>query len=148
MMDAIAHRSFSTFARMATVFLLILTCGAFPVPASAEPVVHIDSGALVGHESGSVNIFQAIPFAAPPIGAQRFAPPQPVTSWTAPRDASRPGARCEQDRPDATGGVTSEDCLFLNVYAPKNRGQKLPVMVEIYGGGFVIGSANDYDGSI
>jgi para-nitrobenzyl esterase len=71
-------------------------------------------------------VFRNIPYAAPPVGPLRWAPPQPVKAWTAPRAAAEAGPSCPQTMnadgsPNFGGanGPTSEDCLQLNVFAPK-----------------------------
>ncbi|MGH9718429.1 MAG: carboxylesterase/lipase family protein [Candidatus Acidiferrales bacterium] len=118
------------------------------------PVVKIDSGRVRGVISGQLAIFKGIPYAAPPVGKLRWRPPQPVTPWHGVRAATDYGHDCMQ-RPfpnDAAPLRTqpSEDCLYINVWAPRNRGAKpLPVMFWIYGGGFVNGGSSPapYDGS-
>jgi para-nitrobenzyl esterase len=131
------------------------------------PVVKIDSGELRGVVDDGVVSYKGIPFAAPPVGELRWRPPQPVARWTGVREAAEYGANCMQGRfggpppaaarpgaPPAAGPAPaagpsrpaapepSEDCLFLNVWRPADPGaRKLPVMVWIYGGGFVGGSA-------
>ncbi|KAM9061846.1 pyrethroid hydrolase Ces2e [Sarcophilus harrisii] len=108
-----------------------------------------------------VNIFLGIPFAKPPVGALRFSPPQPPDSWSNVRDATSHPPICLQDvsileKASRTAKINipttanSEDCLYLNIYVPDHaeKGNRLPVMVWIHGGGLVIGSASMYDGSI
>lgn len=116
-------------------------------------VVRIDSGKIRGSVHNDVLSFKGIPFAAPPIGPLRWRPPQPVISWSGIRSATEYGPDCMQlpFPSDAAplGGAVSEDCLYLNVWkpaAPANH--KLPVMVWIYGGGFVNGGSSPavYDG--
>jgi para-nitrobenzyl esterase len=123
--------------------------------AGASDRVTIDSGTLQGTTANDVISFKGIPFAAPPLGARRWKPPQPVTKWEGVRDAATYGADCMQEPfpgDAAPLGVTpNEDCLYLNVWLPAKAelGKKLPVMVWIYGGGFVNGGASPavYDGS-
>ncbi|GAA5155759.1 MULTISPECIES: carboxylesterase/lipase family protein [Amycolatopsis] len=88
-------------------------------------------------------VFRGIPYAAPPVGELRFAPPQPPGPWSG-EDAPAPSSL----QPDILGrGLTgSEDCLYLNVYAPEAPGPH-PVLVWIHGGGGVTGSPHDYDGT-
>ena len=93
--------------------------------------------------------YRGIPYAQPPVGALRWAAPQPLPAWTSPRSATAFGAICPQDG-TATGD--SEDCLFLNVWTPQaavQRGKRLPVMVFLHGGAFVYGAGSlpAYDGS-
>jgi para-nitrobenzyl esterase len=128
---------------VAMTAVLLLTVAATP---KADPtVVQTDKGTIKGTlaaPDGSMRAFLGIPFAAPPVGALRFSPPKPATAWTGVRDASKAGPAC----PQATQSAT-EDCLYLNVWAPANAA-KLPVYVFIYGGGFIQGNAASYDGSL
>ena len=121
--------------------------------AHAQAVtVKIDSGPVVGVAGEKANVFRNIPFAAPPVGPLRWAPPQPVKPWTAPRTAAEAGPSCPQpmnadDTPNSGGanGPTSEDCLQLNVYAPPHA-KGAPVMVWIHGGGHRTGAGWIYSG--
>jgi para-nitrobenzyl esterase len=121
--------------------------GLFANAAQAETPVtaHISSGPVVGREIGDIDVFKGVPFAASTAGPMRWRPPQPVTAWTEPRDASAYGPACPQvtypSQPNAGGyiGPTSEDCLNLNIWAPKGARQA-PVMVWIFGGGNVAGA--------
>ncbi|MBS0331429.1 MAG: carboxylesterase family protein, partial [Proteobacteria bacterium] len=122
-------------------------------PAEGKPVtVRIDSGPVVGVAEDKADVFRDIPFAAPPVGALRWAPPQPVKPWTAPRRAAEPGPSCPQPMnangaPNAGGanGPTSEDCLQLNVFAPPHA-KGAPVMVWIHGGAHRYGAGWIYGG--
>jgi para-nitrobenzyl esterase len=112
------------------------------------PIVRIDSGQVQGVVADGVVSFKGIPFAAPPVGELRWRPPQPVAKWTDVRQASEFGADCMQGRfgpppPSGPGApAPSEDCLYLNVWRSADQGARnLPVMVWIYGGGFVGGSS-------
>ncbi|MFC3077760.1 carboxylesterase/lipase family protein [Phenylobacterium terrae] len=113
----------------------------------------IETGALRGVRLGSVSAFKGVPYAAPPVGALRWRPPQPAHPWTGERPADQFGAPCPQRRPaDNSVGPepAGEDCLTLNIWTPADRGGGgAPVMVWIHGGGFVngSGSAPIYDGS-
>jgi para-nitrobenzyl esterase len=114
------------------------------------PVVGVDSGQLQGVVNDGVVSYKGIPFAAAPVGDLRWRPPQPPARWTGVRQATEFGSDCMQARfgPPPTPGAPpapapSEDCLFLNVWRPASAAPeaKLPVMVWIYGGGFVGGSS-------
>jgi carboxylesterase type B/inosine-uridine nucleoside N-ribohydrolase len=120
---------------------LIMDHLAPPQPAPA-PIVQTTGGAVAGSE-GNVRAFKGIPYAAPPIGSLRWRPPQPPVPWQGVRDASRFGEDCEQvPYVIPTGQSASEDCLTVNVWTPAHRsGERLPVMVFVYGGGFIGGSA-------
>jgi para-nitrobenzyl esterase len=123
-------------------------------PAEPVPTVRmkIDSGVLIGVSHPNAEVFRNIPYAAPPVGPLRWRPPQPVTPWAAPRQAIFPGPSCPQpmradNAPNDGGanGPTSEDCLQLNVFAPKHASHA-PVMVWIHGGGHRTGAGWIYDG--
>ena len=135
-----------------TVILIsAITCGA---AAAAVDEVRIESGSLKGAAAGSVVAFKGIPYAAPPIGRNRWRAPQPVVPWKGVRSAEAFGSDCMQlpFPGDAAplGNKPAEDCLYLNVWAPVARSSgKRPVMVWIYGGGFVNGGTSPavYDGT-
>ena len=117
-----------------------------------RPTAATASGPVVGVRMDGVTAFKGIPYAAPPVGPLRWAPPGPPASWTTPRDASSHGAICIQPPANGDPGVgplpMSEDCLTLNVWSPDAAG-RLPVMVWIHGGGYNNGSGTAalYDGS-
>ncbi|MEG3167599.1 carboxylesterase family protein [Sphingomonas sp. LB3N6] len=137
---------------------IIITAGLLASPALAqagpvETAVKIEAGKLRGTESDGVIAFKGIPFAAPPVGPLRWRAPQPVAAWTGERDASRYANDCMQQPfpSDAAplGTPPAEDCLYANVWKPADAKAKLPVMVWIYGGGFVNGGSSPptYSGS-
>lgn len=100
---------------------------------------------MLGAVEGEVASFKGLPYAAPPVGALRWHPPQPTTESSEMRTAYDYGAPCLQPAlPQA-----SEDCLTLNVFRPFGVDGPLPVMVFIHGGAFVSGTANDplFDGT-
>ncbi len=126
-----------------------------PAGAPATGPVRIAGGRIAGAIlPDSVRIFRGIPFAAPPLGDLRWKPPQPARPWDGVRDATRFGPQCMQlpvfgDMVFRSDGM-SEDCLYLNVWAPPTAatGRRLPVLLYIYGGGFVGGDGSElrYDG--
>jgi para-nitrobenzyl esterase len=103
--------------------------------------VNIDSGPICGLSVNGTNEWFGIPYAAPPVGPLRWEPPQAPTPWTTMLQATQFGSECAQSFP-GFGSGGSEDCLFVNVWAPADGSTGLPVLVHIHGGGFVIGSGN------
>ena len=93
-------------------------------------------------------IFRGIPFARPPVAERRFRRPEPPQPWAGVRDASRFGPSAPQTKlqidflPGMDVGAQSEDCLYLNVFAPGSQGSPRPVLVWIHGGAFTIGSGS------
>ncbi|XP_009879681.1 PREDICTED: fatty acyl-CoA hydrolase precursor, medium chain-like [Charadrius vociferus] len=151
---------------------LILTVGAAALVATgqkaAQPEVVTKYGTVRGYQfkvdaaGRSVNVFLGLPFAKPPVGPLRFSDPQPPEPWNGVRDATSYPPMCLQDkvqgqffsdfitnRKEKVPLEVSEDCLYLNVYAPisTEKQEKLPVFVWIHGGGLVFGAASSYDGS-
>nr|WP_199743147.1 carboxylesterase family protein [Sphingomonas ginsenosidivorax] len=115
--------------------------------ARGEPeIVTIDTGITRGAIAGDVVSWKGIPFAAPPVGALRWRAPQPAAPWTGVRDALAYGHDCMQlpFPSDAAplGTPPAEDCLYANVWKPVAGKRRLPVLVWIYGGGFVNGGSS------
>ena len=141
----------SVFAVAAVAVGVIAVASAGPATrsASAQPPtcapgtsVQTKSGPVCGITSttvSGVNEWLGIPYAAPPVGSLRWQPPQAPASWTTTLAAIAFGSECLQST-----GVGSEDCLFVNVWAPASATatSDLPVMVHIHGGGFANGSGN------
>lgn len=129
---------------MRCTLVTLLVVATLVASAFAGPTVNIDSGAVEGvvdTQLPSVNVFRGIPFAASTAGPNRWRPPQPVASWPGVYDASKFGNMCPQSNAHATWGLErSEDCLFINVWAPANPRGLNPVLVWIHGGGFIDGS--------
>ena len=138
-----------TLARLAALAFCLLAA-----PALAEPArVKVEAGRLAGEAKDGVGVWRNIPYAAPPTGALRWAPPARAASWTGERDATKAGPSCLQKMnadgtPNSGGanGPMSEDCLQLNVFAPA-KARKAPVMVWIHGGSHREGAGWIYDGS-
>jgi para-nitrobenzyl esterase len=129
--------------------------------------VHLSGGSLRGYFQGTTAVFKGIPYAMPPLGDLRWREPQPPSPWPGVRDATKPGSACVQD-PAGLGPFiqplaavygasyeiepvsSSEDCLYLNVWAPTWPAQgSLPVMVWLHGGSNTLGSGSQstYDGT-
>jgi para-nitrobenzyl esterase len=119
-------------------------------PAIAGPRATTTTGIVEGAGKDGVLVFRGISYAAAPTGANRWRGPQPFPRWSGVRQATQFGHGCWQAvSPQGFGpwtheyvvqGDISEDCLFLNVWAPARHSGKLPVLVWIHGGGFNSGS--------
>jgi para-nitrobenzyl esterase len=112
---------------------LLAAPAASQAQAAAGPVVKVKQGSVQGVVAEGVEMFQGIPYAAPPVGDLRWRAPVAAANWTGVRDATKPGGECQK----------VEDCLYVNVTRPVGAkpGQKLPVMVWIHGGGFTVGTS-------
>ncbi|MBO1330466.1 carboxylesterase/lipase family protein [Streptomyces sp. VRA16 Mangrove soil] len=115
-------------------------------------IVSTDTGRLQGKDAESAHQYLGVPYAAAPVGALRWQPPHRAASWSGVRKATENGAACAQA--GGYGGTTtttgSEDCLYLNVYTPRDaqvRHKRLPVLFWIHGGSLKTGSGNGHDGS-
>lgn len=148
------------------LFLLALTLlagceqPARPSPEAAPETTRLlDAGQVIGFvNAAGGHSWLGIPFASPPTGDLRWRAPQPVVGWQEKRLALQPGSPCIQFG-STLGGVGkpgsrqgSEDCLYLNVHAPRLGGSelqqsRLPVMVWIHGGGNTTGHGAFFDGS-
>ena len=112
------------------------------VTCAPDTTVHKRSGQVCGITSttvSSVNEWLGIPYAAPPVGSLRWKPPQAPAPWTTALSATAFGSECTQ-----TSGAGSEDCLFVNVWAPATATptSNLPVLVHIHSGRFTSGDGN------
>lgn len=109
----------------------------------------VRSGQVRGLSEAGVCSFLGIPYAAAPIGAKRFKPPEPREPWSEALDCTRPGPSAPYETPDfpgidivplvGRGGDRDGDYLRLNVWAPE-QAEHAPVMVWVHGGAFVLGS--------
>ncbi|MFL5579068.1 MAG: carboxylesterase/lipase family protein [Gemmatimonadaceae bacterium] len=135
--------------------LVPLAIAAQAPTAPAAPAARTAQGVVRGVALATgVRAFRGIPFAAPPVRELRWRPPQPARAWTGVRAADRFGPQCMQARIYSDmmfrNEGTSEDCLYLNVWAPARAaaGARLPVLVYFSGGGFMAGDGSEprYDG--
>lgn len=129
--------------------------------AGIDDPVRLDAGLVSGGETSpsGVRVFRGLPFAAPPVGENRWRAPQPVEPWDGVRDASEFGNVCIQAQTEPRyvnianmegSPPLGEDCLYLNVWTPaESSDDALPVMVFFYGGAFTDGggAAPLYDGT-
>ena len=116
---------------------------AWSAHAQSSPegiTVQTSSGALRGSLENGVRVFQGVPFAQPPVGALRFRSTEKLRPWSGTRNALRFAPAAGQ--PGRTSFPQSENCLYLNVWAPEGRGP-FPVFVWIHGGGFTGGTSFD-----
>ncbi|XP_070356436.1 liver carboxylesterase-like isoform X2 [Equus asinus] len=134
---------------------------------SSPPVVDTVQGKVLGKHvslegfAQPVAVFLGVPFAKPPLGSLRFAPPQPADPWPFVKNTTSYPPMCSQDpvagqiasdlftiRKENIPVQFSEDCLYLNIYTPAELTKKsrLPVMVWIHGGALMVGGASTYDG--
>ena len=129
--------------------VMALMCGATAVAAEAQSsaqVAQTDTGAVSGQVEDGVASWKGVPYAAAPVGPLRWRAPQPPAKWSGTREAVQYAHDCMQ-KPfpsDAAplGTEPAEDCLYANVWKPAGANGKLPVLVWIYGGGFVNGGAS------
>nr|P10959.3 RecName: Full=Carboxylesterase 1C; AltName: Full=Carboxyesterase ES-1; Short=E1; AltName: Full=ES-THET; AltName: Full=Esterase-2; AltName: Full=Liver carboxylesterase 1; AltName: Full=Neutral retinyl ester hydrolase; Short=NREH; AltName: Full=Retinyl ester hydrolase; Short=REH; Flags: Precursor [Rattus norvegicus] len=150
----------------ALVWASLAVCPIWGHPSS-PPVVDTTKGKVLGKYvslegfTQPVAVFLGVPFAKPPLGSLRFAPPEPAEPWSFVKNTTTYPPMCSQDGVVgklladmlSTGKESiplefSEDCLYLNIYSPADltKNSRLPVMVWIHGGGLIIGGASPYSG--
>ncbi|XP_063103403.1 liver carboxylesterase 1-like isoform X2 [Cavia porcellus] len=154
--------------RLCGLFVAFLvTCMTWAEHPSSPPVVDTKYGKVLGKYervegfAQPVAVFLGVPFAKPPIGSLRFAPPQPPESWNYVKNTTSYPPMCSQLKMGEifeTDLVSmrkisvsiSEDCLYLNIYTPVDATRKssLPVMVWIHGGALLVGGASPYGGLV
>ena len=150
------------------LFVYILTCFAlFGCATKKEDIINfspdqesireLSSGSVIGYTQNETSLWLGIPYAQAPINELRWKAPRDVTPWNQIYDATSFGQACTQigstfgDPTAVVGSVHgSEDCLYLNIFAPKEiaANEKLPVMFWIHGGSNTIGTSSLYDPSV
>ena len=150
------HTRTALVARISAVATGVLLAAGGAASAAAQTVLDPETPVMVGGgavrgapaaRNADVIAFKGIPYAAPPVGDLRWRPPQPADGWQGVRDASASGPICIQN-----GGQDvpqDEDCLLLNVWAPRETDAPRPVLFWIHGGGYTGGSGSTaiYDGT-
>jgi para-nitrobenzyl esterase len=129
----------------------LLACASLAAAAQVG-VTKVTGGEIQGVPQGELVVYKGVPFAAPPLDDLRWRDPQPVRSWSGVRDATAFASPCMQPMSFLVppGPRPSEDCLYLNIWAPARKPAKpLPVMVWIHGGAFTAGAptASFFDGT-
>jgi para-nitrobenzyl esterase len=162
------HRSIIATVAVAATMLGALVVTGDPAPGSSgndvygdtsggrgDAIVRTESGWVRGHAEADSVTFAGIPYAAPPVGEARWAPPRRPAPWRGVRDATVPASPCAQPGESGPGTaptvVGDEDCLYLNVTVPRSEARthtRRPVMVWIHGGDFESGAGSDYDARV
>ena len=136
--------------RLAVVAGLLTLAGA--AVAQTPDRTTVAGGRIIGERHDGVRVFRGVPYAAAPVGSLRWRDPQPAPRWTGDRPATRFAPACPQtgtSMPGEPPSPSSEDCLYLNVWAPTAGGAPRPVIVWFPGGGLANGSTSIplYDGA-
>lgn len=130
------------------MFLIACVLCAVAGYAQQGPLATTQYGVLEGVCESGVNVFKGVPFAAPPVGENRWRAPQPLQPWQGVRSAKKFGDDPMQGNPFGDMGFDaekkSEDCLYLNVWTPsKTMTDRLPVVIYFNGGGLIAGSGSE-----
>ncbi|XP_049885046.1 juvenile hormone esterase-like [Pectinophora gossypiella] len=143
-------------ALILNLFVLIVT-NLYPrdVSADKQPIVRTPLGEVAGYYMSTrggrqISAFTSIPFAQPPLQSLRFKAPVSLAAWKGKLDATKPSPMCVQRNPYIRQKeiVGQEDCLYLNIYTPRNENELgrdkdlLPVMVFFHGGGWMCGGSS------
>ncbi|MGQ3127034.1 carboxylesterase/lipase family protein [Variovorax sp.] len=122
-----------------------------PPPAAPDlALASTAEGPVAGQRQDGLVAFLGIPYARPPVGDLRWAPPRPPAAHDATLQAQAFGTACLQAPETNVDGRSAEDCLYLNVWKPADAkpGDRLPVLVYIHGGAFVLGSGSQASGTL
>jgi len=147
----------SYFLLLATTSIFLGACEQESGGALVDRSTVVEQGLLHGVSSPfdpEITVYRGVPYAQPPVGGLRWQPPQPAKPWLDSRQASVFADSCYQQRHVSTfvwrreNFAVSEDCLYLNVWAPLNR-SNLPVMVWFHGGSHTSGQGHSliFDGT-
>lgn len=132
---------------VASVLVILVARGGVARAFEPSPIVRVRQGWLRGIRAGDgLDRYLGVPYAAPPVGALRWKPPEPPAPWRGLRAAESLPPRCAQIGNEGPG---AEDCLYLNVFVPRHphRPGRLPVLFYIHGGSLRVGSSWDDDPS-
>jgi para-nitrobenzyl esterase len=129
------------------VLFVIVALAVCRAAGAQAPQVTVETGIIAGSVEGDVESWKGVPYAAPPIGPLRWRAPQPPAPWKGVRQATTFGNECMQ-KPSSMdailqlGTAPAEDCLYVNIWRPAKTTAKLPVLLWIFGGGFVNGGSS------
>jgi para-nitrobenzyl esterase len=127
------------------VAMCVILLAGFCVAQAPAPV-RVEGGLVQGAYEDGLTVYRGIPFGAPPVGDLRWRAPQPVEKWDGVKETVKFAPACIQGimmGPGGSGTAPSEDCLYLNIWSPaKSPGDRVPVFVWIYGGGFAGGATS------
>ncbi|WP_328935931.1 MULTISPECIES: carboxylesterase family protein [unclassified Streptomyces] len=140
------HRVLTALGCALTAVLTTAWSGPLP-PARPATEVVTHNGVTRGAAHDGYRTFEGIPYAAPPVGSLRWAPPHHALPWSGTLDATRPASACPQPAGEVPGGSTDEDCLHLDVTTPDTAdpAHPRPVIVWLHGGGLTTGAGSSYD---
>ncbi|MFD4874505.1 carboxylesterase/lipase family protein [Streptomyces sp. NPDC058420] len=140
------HRVLTALGCALTAVLTTAWSGPLP-PARPATKVVTHNGVMRGAAHDGYRTFEGIPYAAPPVGSLRWAPPHRALPWSGARDATRPASACPQPAGEVPGGSTDEGCLHLDVTTPDSAdpAHPRPVIVWLHGGGLTTGAGSSYD---